>query len=319
MGLEQVTLDGLWKKRRLFLFPRRATIETIFGCNCHCRMCPIDLPTTREKAVMPMELFTGIIDSLVPHKEHFEMMDLFGMGEPLLDPHIMERLKYVKAKGFKNVAFATNVDLLDADKQQRLLETGIDTVLFGIDGIDKETHEQIRRGATFERVVSNALAMIKRRNEGNYRTRFVVRFVRQDLNRTQWEAFKQFWRTKVSFERRDFITCYDAHTWGGEVSSKDLTLGQSFRRPEVEKMPCDIIFDILYVLSDGSVLLCHEDWHRGANVFGNVKDRPALDIFNDEKFNKIRDLHLAGKKHTMTMCKECTCLYSDMTKEVVDA
>ncbi len=66
------------------LIPKRVTIETIFGCNAKCLMCPINSPTKRKKGIMPIGMFEDIIGSLTPYNDHFEMMDLFGLGEPKL-------------------------------------------------------------------------------------------------------------------------------------------------------------------------------------------------------------------------------------------
>ena len=70
---------------------------------------------------MPEKMFENIIDSLEPYKQKIEKVDLFGLGEPLLDKFIFDRIKYVKKRGFRNVAISTNADLLDENKQDLLL------------------------------------------------------------------------------------------------------------------------------------------------------------------------------------------------------
>jgi len=296
------------------LIPKRLTIETVFGCNASCTMCVIDLPTKRKKGIMPLEMSKYILDELAPYKNQIEMLDLFGLGEPLLDPYIFQRIKYAKEKGFRNIAISTNADLLDKEKQRKLLETGIDTVLFSIDGVKKETHENIRRGVNFERVVENCQSIIKMRDEGDYKTRFVMRFIRQDSNKDEWEAFRKFWMPKLSIEKRDLMIIYNMHSWGGEISTKDAIMKDSGRNPEIEKQPCHHLNNLI-ILADGTVPLCSEDFLHGKYNFGNVKDSSPLEIFNCEKFNKIRQIHLNGKKNTLELCKECTVLYSERTRK----
>lgn len=312
-----ITVNDPEKKGGKFLIPKRVTIETIFGCNANCVMCPSNRPTKRKKGVMPVAMFNNIIDSLIPYRDHFEMMDLYCLGEPLLDPHIFDRIRYVKAKGFRNVAISTNADLLDVNKQKLLLESGIDSVLFSIDGVKKTTHESIRSGVDFDRVVENCQHIIKMRDEGNYPARFVIRFIRQDINRDEWQAYQQFWGSKISRNKRDFITAYDVHSWGGEVSSKKDVLRDRHISDALEKQSCNVLFDILYILSDGSVPLCNKDWLHPIYNFGNVKDQPALQIFNCKRFNQIREIHLAGNKNQLDICRECTVMYSLVTKEIV--
>ena len=94
------------------------------------------------------------------YKEHIQKFDLFGLGEPLLDKTLFEKIKYAKSKGFKNWAISTNVDLMNKEKQDKILESGLDTVIFTIDGAKKEIHEPIIKGTNFERVVKNAKSII---------------------------------------------------------------------------------------------------------------------------------------------------------------
>lgn len=302
-----------WKKQKL-LIPNRITIETIFGCNASCTMCVIDLPTQRKKGIMPLEMSKYILDEFLPYKDQIDKLDFFALGEPLLDPYIFQRLKYAKEKGFRNIAISTNADLLDKEKQIKLLETGIDTVLFSIDGVKKETHEKIRRGVKFENVVENCQSIIKIRDEKDYRTRFIIRFIKQDCNKDEWEAFKKFWKPKLSKEKKDLMIIYDMHSWGGELSTKDIVLKGSNSDPEIEKQPCHQLYKLI-VLSDGTVPLCSEDFHHGIYNFGNIKEQSPIEIFNCEKFNKIRQIHLEGKKNTLEKCRECTVLYSEKKRK----
>src|SRR3989344_5864138 len=194
--------------KKKILIPKRITIETIFGCNANCPMCVINLPTKRKKGIAPLEMTKIILDQMAPYKDKIRQIDLFGLGEPLLDPHIFERIKYAKKIGFKNIGISTNADLLNEEKQKKLLESEVDTVLVSIDGVKKKTHESIRKGVNFERIIENVQSIIKKRNSGKYKTRFVIRFVMQDLNENEWGDFKKFWRPKLSKEKKDFIMLY---------------------------------------------------------------------------------------------------------------
>ena len=291
--------------------PKRIQLETFYGCNAKCVMCVMSLPPTRKKGIMPVEMSKYILDELSPYTSQIDKLDLFALGEPLLDPYIFQRIKYAKEKGFRNIAISTNAELLDKEKQKKLLETGIDTVLFSIDGVKKETHEKIRRGVKFERVVENCQSIIKMRDEKDYKTRFVMRFIRQDSNKNEWTAFKEFWLPKLSKEGGDLLIIYGVNTMGGEIYAKEDIVKNEELDPEIEKQPCHMVFDRLIVLSDGSVPLCCEDTPRAKYCLGNVKDSSPIEIFNCEKFNRIRKIHLEGKKNTLDICRGCTVLYSE--------
>ena len=194
------------------VIPERIQLEAVFGCNASCIMCPVNIPSKREKGVMSQELFQKIIDEMAPFKDRIDKLDLWGLGEPLLDRNLYQKIKYAKSKGFRNLAIATNADLLKEEYQQLVLESGLDTVIFSIDGSTKATHENIRVNTHFDNVIDNARSIIDKRNRGSYRTRFVFRFIRQETNKQEWGAFQEYWKSKIATDRGDIIIGYDAHS-----------------------------------------------------------------------------------------------------------
>lgn len=315
MSDEIASVNGSKKNMQKQRVPKRLQIETIFGCNAKCSMCAVSLPATRKKGVMLNDLFRKVVDDMTPYRDQVEKVDLFGLGEPLLDPCIFDRIRYMKEKGFRNLAISTNAELMDTEKQRLLLETGIETLIFSIDGVRKETYEAIRRGLTFERVVENCLSMIRMRDEADSQTRFVVRFIRQHSNRSEWVDYLALWRSKLSWDRGDLIIAYDVNTMGGEMMTKEDVLGD-YLDEEIERRPCHFVFDRMIILNDGRVAMCCEDTPRANFVMGHVKDCSPMDVFNGETFQHIRELHLHGKKNELSICKGCTVLYSEGNEEV---
>lgn len=295
-------------------FPKEFAIETIFGCNLSCNMCFIDQPTTRKKGAMPMELFKHIVDTMAPYADKFEKVDLWSLGEPLLDPHLFERIKYMKQLGYKRMAISTNADLMNADKRQKLLDTGIETVIISIDGTTKEVHEAIRRGSKFERVVENTEEVIKLRDKGGYKTRFIVRFIRQQLNWDQWDEHKAYWNARLSQEKRDFVAVYNEHNYGGYVAEKSDLVKQE--TDYMEWKPCHYVFESLIILSDGSLSLCPADFLEAQFGLGKVPDQTPLEAFNSKAYKDMRELHKCGNKNAIKLCKDCTILYSELTRGV---
>jgi len=299
------------------LIPSRIQIETFYGCNARCTMCAVSKPATRKIGVMTMEMFRHVVDSLEPYKDYFEKVDLFALGEPLLDTLLFERIAYLKEKGFKGLAISTNAHLLYPDKQKKLLESGIDTIIFSIDGAKKETHEAIRVRTKFELVVANCIGTIELRDRGDYSTRFVMRFIRQWSNKDEWEDFRAFWEPRLSSARKDILIVYDVNGMGGEMYSKADLLREDEIDPEIEAMPCHQVFDRLIVLADGSMPLCCEDTPKAEFNFGDSAVANPLDLWNGSRFQQIRKAHLNGKKNALKVCADCTMLYSERRMEVI--
>jgi len=263
-----------------------------------------------------MDLFNYIIDSLYPFQADIERMNLFGLGEPLLDPQIFFRIGYAKQNGFRNIAISTNGKSLNERRRHLLLESEIDTVIFSIDGAKKETHEKIRHGSHFEEIVENVEKVIQLRDKGDYSTRFVIRFIRQDLNYDEWEPFKSFWNARLTREKRDFVAMYDVHNNGGAEISKAELLDSGKIDESIEKKPCHIVFDLLIILADGSIALCHPDFHAPHFNFPKIPEVSPVEAFNSEEFQEIRKLHTNGQKAQIPLCNECTIPYSEENREM---
>ena len=293
------------------IIPKIVQIEPIFGCNASCVMCVVDMPTKRKKGIMSIDLFKKIVDDLAYYRDNIVQIDLFGLGEPLLDKHIFERIRYLKKKGLNGVGISTNADLLNEEKQNLLLESKLDTVIFSIDSTEKDVHEKIRRGTDFDRVLANANNLIVKRDKGDYNTKFVFRFISQELNKGGWEAFKDYWNSRISRIKGDEINSYQAHNWVGEAL---IDVGE--RTLEVEALECYQVFDRMFILADGTMSMCSCDLHHPFVVIGNVSEGNTIDIYNNEKMQEIRELHLSGKKNTMEICRKCNMLYSRKKKEV---
>jgi len=297
--------------------PRRLQLETFYGCNAKCIMCAISLPPTRKVGMMPIAMSNYVFDEFAPYVDQIDKVDLFGLGEPMLDKLLFDRIVYAKNKGYRNIAISTNAERLDKEEQRRLLDSGIDTVIFSIDGFKKKTHEDIRRNLNFERVVENCHSTIRMRDEGGYKTRFVIRFIRQPSNSLEWPDYRKWWGSKLSTDKNDLMIVYDVNTMGGEVFLKKRDIvSDAAIDPVIEAMPCAMVFDRFIVLNNGIVPLCCEDTPKAEYSFGNVNDTKPMDIFNSEKWEQIRRLHMANRKNDIEICRGCTVLYSEKSQVV---
>lgn len=293
------------------LIPSVIQIEPIFGCNAECIMCVIGMPTKRRKGVMPMDLFRKIVDDIEPYIDNIAQVDLFGLGEPLLDKHIFERIRHMKSMRFRGVGISTNADLMDSQKQTALLESGLDTVIVSIDSLRKEVHEKIRVKTTFERVVANTLDLIRKRNMGDYKTRFVLRFISQQLNKGGWEEYKNYWDRQIDRSRGDEVNSYEVHNWVGEAN-----VATNHDIANVESLECYQIFDRVFILSDGTMSMCSCDVHHPYVPIGNVAENNLIDLYNCDRMREIRDIHVAGKRKLIHICNQCVMLYSKQKKMI---
>ncbi len=93
------TLSGL---------PVEYIVETTAKCNLYCPMCPRETHK-QPKEDMPDEVFSRLVEGAGRSAEH---MMLIGLGEPLLDAKIFDRIVSCETHGISSL-ISTNGVLLD--------------------------------------------------------------------------------------------------------------------------------------------------------------------------------------------------------------
>lgn len=257
--------------------------------------------------------FRRILERFMPFREHIRYLSMQGWGEPLLDSGLVEKVKIAKEMGFKGIGFATNCTELDEHKSKELIGAGLDTILCGIDGISKHTHEAIRIGTDFEKIVFNVKNFIKIRNESGGKTRVVIRFIRQEINKQEWPLFLDYWLRQLNKDFGDEVVKFDIHNCAGDVEgyenmdpNRDLELGNYV---------CEDLRIRILIFSDGRIGLCNADINGFYNL-GNAVDSDPIAVFNNEIFTYHRKMMREGRILEIEHCKDCTIPRSRALKEM---
>src|SRR6185503_13621252 len=80
----------LARRTTLNALPVEYIVETTAKCNLYCPMCPRETHK-QPKADMSDDVFEHLVRGAGKTAEH---MMLIGLGEPLMDPHIFERIEF---------------------------------------------------------------------------------------------------------------------------------------------------------------------------------------------------------------------------------
>src|SRR6185295_5049357 len=112
----KVLWSYLRRARRVPGLPVEYIVETTAKCNIYCPMCPREThPQPKED--MPDEVFERLVKGAGSTAEH---MMLIGLGEPLLDKKIFDRVVYCEQHGISTL-LSTNGTLLDEKMSEKLL------------------------------------------------------------------------------------------------------------------------------------------------------------------------------------------------------
>lgn len=140
--------------------PVFANIEITTRCNLHCAYCARTI-LGRQGTDMTPETFSRLL-GLLPHAYR---ITLVGLGETLLHPRIVEFVAQASSQG-RRVAIVTNGMVLDKNLSRQLLDAGLDSIAFSIDGSNQDAASEVRPGTDFARVIENIKGFIKLSNAG---------------------------------------------------------------------------------------------------------------------------------------------------------
>jgi MoaA/NifB/PqqE/SkfB family radical SAM enzyme/surfactin synthase thioesterase subunit len=129
--------------------PVFANIEITTRCNLRCTYCA-RTASGAKGADMSRETFVRVL-GLLPHACR---ITLVGLGETLLHPQVAEFIALASAEG-RRTALVTNGMLLDRTLSRKLLDAGLDSITFSIDGADQDIASRVRPGTDLARVIDN--------------------------------------------------------------------------------------------------------------------------------------------------------------------
>jgi MoaA/NifB/PqqE/SkfB family radical SAM enzyme len=135
-------------------------VEVTTACNAACIYCPRTVyKDSWQDRHLPLEMFK----KLEPAFARTRHVHLQGWGEPFLHPDFFEMVSAAKASGCR-VGTTTNGMLLDFERTDRLIESGVDVIAFSLAGTG-EDNDFIRKGTTLKRVLESIRRLQRAKQE----------------------------------------------------------------------------------------------------------------------------------------------------------
>ncbi len=297
------------------IIPSHIQIETVAGiCNYACIMCPIDQSLRHE--IMSNEKFVRILEKLKPHLADQQFLSLCGLGETLIDRGVTEKIRAAKSMGFRGTGIYTNGELLTEAIAQKLLDVKLDTLIISIDGFTAETQAKIRVHSHLNVVVANTERFIAVRENHTHKTRLMIRFTRQELNKHEEKDFFEFWKAKIQSGPGDTISVYNVHN-AGDTVALHVNDGPESLRAKVrgKKLKCSEVYERLDIASDGSINFCCGDQFGKIRV-GNILAGNLPELYNSETHRQYRAAMEEGRIFDLELCKNCSVACSIATRAI---
>ena len=135
--------------------PRVLYLETTNRCNLKCRGCILFRGSWEPERDMTLAELAMITDQ-VPD---LEKVYLHGIGEPLLNPEIIEMITHLKQRDVQ-VIFNSNGLLLTESLQTSLIQAGLDELRISLDAASPKTYQKIRKSRQFDQLTANLASFL---------------------------------------------------------------------------------------------------------------------------------------------------------------
>ncbi|MGQ9628960.1 MAG: radical SAM/SPASM domain-containing protein [bacterium] len=291
--------------------PSSYNVEASSRCFLRCRMCTFQREVRRKKTkpFIDWELYKRIVDQIYEtRKNKPTSICLIYRGEPLLNRNLAQMVEHASKFGFK-VGIASNGILLTKDKARELLRAGLGWIDFSIDAASKDTYDKIRIGGNYDKAVENVENFVSVRDELGSKTEVGLKFVLQELNELEVNAFLDRWIDVV-----DNVTVQSEIKKDGDGQFGMRALKKNFM-PQA-RPPCSVFWQNMIITTEGLVVPCINS--TGEIVLGDVNHNSLYEIWHNEEFVKCRELHLAGRFDELELCRNCDAVLSDMTPYLIE-
>jgi MoaA/NifB/PqqE/SkfB family radical SAM enzyme len=302
-------------------------IEPTSRCQLNCVMCPrTSFSDEWEAGDMPFSIFKRI-------STHFHLaqdIHLQGWGEPLLHPRIFHMIQTGKAERCK-VSLTTNGLLLTPHISEGLIREGVDIVAVSISGATKETHESIRCGSNFVKLIDNIKTLSDRKLQMKSKTpRLVLSYLMTTTNVEELpkavDLAKEIGANEIVATNLDFtpgpyqddlkvFSCnvYDAHVRrfiedAGKRAGKINLQWRSYPLTMEEVIMCELNpLQILFISCDGCVspcvylnmtkkgsiprFFCGERHDIQRVCFGNISEKDLMEIWDGTHYREFRSVY----------------------------
>lgn len=281
-------------------------VDPASACNLKCNFCPTghfefaDI-RNRYNGLMKLDVFKKVIDDLDEFEDPIKVLRLYKDGEPFLNKRLPEMIRYAKlSRRVDFIDTTTNGSLITPERLGPVLEAGLDKINISVDGMTAKTYREVTGVAfDFEAFVTNVKWAYANRGE----CEIVVKTIGDILTADEQ---KRFFDTFGDHCDRIFVEnlapCwpqFDTEKHTGHTISKGI-----YQQPVGDTEVCPYIFYGCSVNADGQVSSCFLDWGRKL-IIGDVRKQSMKEIWNSDKMNALRLMHLEGKRRGHPVCGSC--------------
>jgi radical SAM protein with 4Fe4S-binding SPASM domain len=318
-----------FKPSRPWGWPTHLMVEPSSHCNLSCTLCPVTVGLDRPQGHMEFQTFKKLLDEI---GEYIFTLLLWDWGEPFLNPAIYEMIAYAGQKGIKTISSSNGHLFALQDKADNVIRSGLDTLIFAVDGITQATYERYRQGGKLELALDGMRTVVARKKAlGSKKPLINFRFIVMRHNEHEIPQLKELARSLGvdALTLKTLNPCLQDPYAAEEEAGKQedfLPRNRQFRRFKEDGMhsrvrrtrnPCKHPWYHPDIHWNGVVCSCTFD-PREKFPLGDLREKSFREIWADEPYRRLRRQFRADWNQ-VSLCRECGYAYEggDCSRETI--
>ncbi len=278
-------------------FPFVVHIEPTNICNQSCIMCCHPTMKRETKYIDPAFVKKALDECAImqPWTVHF-----FFFGEPFLNKHTMEYIRYAKQVGIRQTSVTTNLAALDKNGIDELIFSGINSIHISFEGLNKEHYNLIRGKDHYDKVLENLTYLLKRKKEENLDNLWIsLTYVQTIESNEEVEQFRLTWKDRVNNIHISPQFEYRNGSSDGSRRQKIATIqetrndGNLLFTDNEHRVPCRQLWTRLVVLSNGELVPCSQNID-GELSLGNIQNISIQEAWTGIEMANLRSQHICN-------------------------
>jgi MoaA/NifB/PqqE/SkfB family radical SAM enzyme len=283
-------------------FPSQIIVDITEVCNLSCIHCPhVEFRKSEhyKARYLEPELNAKMVDEIREHGNGvIKYIRYTSNGESLIHPQGYEMIEYAAGHSGVYVTLTTNGTIMNEKRTQKILDSGIYMIDISIDAFKPETYAKIRINGDLNITRTNVLRLLKLARNSGSKTKVVVSFVEQPLNREETVDFKTFWKDNGA----DYVIIRRLHSHAGAKS--DLLSSRQEKNKNKTRHPCLYPWERIVLNADGKLAFCPCDWIHGS-VITDYRTASIRETWNGKFYQQLREAHSTNNFEKHKFCKQC--------------
>jgi radical SAM protein with 4Fe4S-binding SPASM domain len=270
---------------------------------------------------MDPALFRHLMDEI---GDYLFLILFWDWGEPFVNPGIYDMIADAHARGIRTVSSSNGHPFAHGNLAERVVRSGLDTLIFAIDGATQETYQRYRQGGDLQEALAGVRRVVECKRALGSRTPLVnFRFIVMKHNEHELPRVRALadelgadalvLKTMNPYAQDPYSGARaDVSSWEDFVPSEMRYRRFKENRPgerrRLARNPCKNLWHHPTVHWNGVVSACTYD-PREMFPLGDLRTQSFADIWRGPAYRDMR-ARFRRESHNVALCRECSYAYA---------